>query len=391
VQVHTSGLGGDSELRWEPQAGLVLGPRRHIPLSLLAMEHAGVEVELARQLRRGTAQEHDGRFAVLLRDWHGQEGRLEARQRDILRRVEQAPVALELLFAGAESSYLLAAELRRLTERGFLGIAGFTPSDACHVLGLQSGWSVPAARLGAQLAARLYSRQRGNRAADRSAADPLRSKRAASDSSPLALSETELCREVLAKVMLQSGRAVAAALLAEAYQLNLEELPRVRQVFVDQAVFPDGDCPLRVELALKNPLVAIGAPAATYYPEVSRRLHTELCVPPHAPVANAIGAVVGSVTQTVRVLISSQAAGEIFRVHLLDGVHDFPDLQEAADFAAAQAEAQARELAARAGATSARIVVQRRDHTAVAAGEELFLESEIVATSTGRPHLAHDS
>jgi N-methylhydantoinase A/oxoprolinase/acetone carboxylase beta subunit len=375
VRIHTTGLGGDSELRWEPRTGPVLGPRRHIPLSLLAHENPEIEVELARQLRRGIALEHDGRFAVLLRAWHGQESSLSELQRGILRRVNEAPVALELLFAGAESGYLLGAELRRLTERGFLGIAGFTPTDACHVLGLQSDWSVAAAGLGAELAARLYSRSDPGKVAS------LR---------PAALSAAELCREVVARVTLQSGRALVAALLSEAYDLNLEEHPRMCEVFVDQAVLPDREGPLGVELALKGPLVAIGAPAATYYPEVSRRLHTELCVPDHAPVANAIGAVVGSVTQAVRVLISSQGSGDIYRVHLPDGVHDFPDLQDAADFAAASAEAQARQLADKAGAVAAQITVQRRDHTAVAAEEEFFLESVIVATATGRPHLAHE-
>ncbi len=58
-----------------------------------------------------------------------------------------------------------------------------------------------------------------------------------------------------------------------------------------------------MSLTLHRPLVAIGAPVATYYPMVAERLHTRLCIPPHAEIANAIGAVVGSVMQTIRALV----------------------------------------------------------------------------------------
>ena len=43
--------------------------------------------------------------------------------------------------------------LRRLVDRGLATLAGFTPSDAMHVLGRQHGWSVEAARLGAAMLA----------------------------------------------------------------------------------------------------------------------------------------------------------------------------------------------------------------------------------------------
>jgi len=377
VQIHTSGLGGDSELRWEPgQAGsealggsLSLGPRRHVPLSLLAAEHPGVEDELERQLRRGGAQEHDGRFAVCLRPWRAQESHFGELQRDILQRVEQGPLPLDRLFSTAHSSFLMGLELRRLVDRGYVGISGFTPSDACHVLGLQRDWSARAARLGAELAARLHARR-------------MRAGQPSPDG---------FCREVLARAVLQAGRAVVAAVLQEAGSVDIDRHPRLRELFVDRAVQPEPSAPLGVQLALKQPLVAIGAPAAAYFPEVARRLHTELCVPEHAPEANAVGAVVGSVMQSVRLLISSQDSGELFRVHLPEGVRDFTDLEEAAAFAASEAEEEARRLAARAGAAAAQVTVQRRDHTALAAGEESFLESLITATATGRPHLAHDS
>jgi len=147
---------------------------------------------------------------------------------------------------------------------------------------------------------------------------------------------------------------------------------------------------LGVALRLNQPLVAIGAPVATYFPDVARSLQTRLVVPEHAEVANAVGAVVGSIMQSVRVLITPQENGELFRVHCEDGVHDFDELEEAARFALQAAGQRAEQLAGKAGAVSVNTSVERRDQRATVAGEQLFIQSVVSATATGRPHLAHD-
>ncbi len=143
-------------------------------------------------------------------------------------------------------------------------------------------------------------------------------------------------------------------------------------------------------LRLNQPLVAIGAPVGTYFPDVARSLQTELVIPEHAEVANAVGAVVGSIMQTVRILITPQENGELFRAHCEDGVHDFGELEEAAEFALQAAKEQAEELARRAGAVAVTTSVERDDRNALVAGEDLFVQSAVTATATGRPHLAHD-
>jgi hypothetical protein len=254
---------------------------------------------------------------------------------------------------------------------------------------LHDSWSREAADLGAELTLRSFTSLR------------------AED-----LSAEKLCKDVVRRVALQSGRAVVAAVLAEGFNLHLESFPAFSELFVDRAIESqrsgvsqaDGqaagglaaDGPavgsdlFGVSLNLKRPLVAIGAPVATYYPDVAESLHTELVIPSHAEVANAVGAVVGSVMQSVRVLISPQEGGELFRVHCEDGVHDFHELEEAASFAVEAAKARAEELARRAGASSVKVVADREDHNAMAAGEEFFVQSLVTATATGRPHLAHD-
>ncbi len=384
VQVYTYGLGGDSEVRIEDSGRIDLGPRRLIPLSLLAQENPEILDDLKRQMDRRTPGPYAGRYVVVQRAWKDRQGELSESQRRILLRLEgDHPVALYSLFQGADSQFLMETELKRLTNLGYVAISGFTPTDAAHVLGLHDSWSREAAGLGAELTLRSFPSLRVED-----------------------LSAEQLCADVLRRVALQSGRAVVAAVLAEGFNLHLESFPAFSELFVDRAIEsqrsgapaagrqaagkPADPDLFGVSLNLKRPLVAIGAPVATYYPDVAESLHTELVIPSHAEVANAVGAVVGSVMQSVRVLISPQDGGELFRVHCEDGVHDFHELEEAASFALEAAKVLAEGLARKAGASSVKVSVDREDHNAVAAGEEFFIHSLITATATGRPHLAHD-
>ncbi len=298
VQIHTTGLGGDSEVSLEEGGGLSLGPRRLVPLSLLGHLHPELLSALGEQAAKKKPNRYDGLFLVRQRPADPARDGFSEVQLAILSKVKDGPLPLPSLLTSTGSSFLADLEMRRLVERGYLGMAGFTPTDAAHLLGFQQSWSLPAARAGAQILAR------------RAGVQP-----------------EELCRRVMRQVTLQAGRAILAAALAEAHGLDLSENERVRSVLVDRALEGRPDGLVNVRLTLNRPLVAIGAPVATYYPAVAEALHTRLSVPPHAEVANAVGAVVGSVMQTVRALVSPLEEEQGFRVHLSEEVRDFGELE----------------------------------------------------------------
>jgi N-methylhydantoinase A/oxoprolinase/acetone carboxylase beta subunit len=134
--------------------------------------------------------------------------------------------------------------------------------------------------------------------------------------------------------------------------------------------------------------VAIGAPVGAYVPRTAERLHTELIIPPHAEVANAVGAVAGGVVQRLRVLISSLDGGEVFRLHLPDGVHDFDDLERAVDRAQQVMFPLAETRARQAGADQVEVQMARTDRQARLAagwGQEVYLGTELIFTAVGRP------
>jgi len=95
--------------------------------------------------------------------------------------------------------------------------------------------------------------------------------------------------------------------------------------------------------------------------------------------------------QTVRALVAPLEQEQGFRVHLPEEVKDFTELEPAVQHAREEASRIAEALALRAGAASVQVTVARRDHTVEASGDVIFLASEVSATATGRPRLAHES
>jgi N-methylhydantoinase A/oxoprolinase/acetone carboxylase beta subunit len=166
------------------------------------------------------------------------------------------------------------------------------------------------------------------------------------------------------------------------------------RLLVDQALAgqDDLDTLMAVSLTLRRPLVAIGAPVRTYFPAVAEKMHTQLIIPDHAEVANAVGAVAGSVMQTVRAFIKPLVP-ERFRVHLPVGIQDFDNFEEAIAYATEEARSLADEHARYAGASTVQVHISRKDQI-IDSGDGVpsggfFLGTEIKAIAIGRPKLAN--
>jgi N-methylhydantoinase A/oxoprolinase/acetone carboxylase beta subunit len=361
IDVHTSGLGGDSEVHLDREGHLEVGPRRVMPLSLLAHQFPDVLGELGRLATTERLPSFAGQFG------HRNPGReagtdidrLELRVWEALgttpRRLDQVAHTLQ----GVEA-------LRRLVDRGLATLAGFTPTDALHVLGRQDGWSGDAARLGAAILATEERNVTARKGRDR----------------PEALAERvhELVIRQATRVVLESALAQDPGI--EPHNGRWGPLG----VLIDRAV--EGRPVSRLldaQPRLVHPLVAIGAPAAAFYPEVARRLGAQLVVPEHAAVCNAVGAVVGVVSETVDILVN-QPQWKVFRVHDPAGIRDFAE----AEAAIAAAKDVARELALaaarRAGATDPHVETFVTERRAASTSSDTYLAEAVVrARATGRP------
>jgi N-methylhydantoinase A/oxoprolinase/acetone carboxylase beta subunit len=327
-----------------------------VPLCLLASEHPEVVEELRRQVAAQKSKDEVGQFVM---SWRRPVNWLLDEDQALLCRLEAGPQSLAQLTSETRYSWLLRRRIEELEAQLVLQRAAFTPTDALHVLGRFRHWNVEASQLGAELLA-----------------------------AQVGVPVEEFCEQVVRGVSDRVATELVSKVLEDEVGPPDWEREPSAAVLLERALNGPGDGDLSCELTLRRPVVAIGAPVEAYMPRVAERLHTELIIPPHAEVANAVGAVVGGVIQRQRVLISPLDAGERFRLYLPDGVHDFDDLERAVSYAqevmAAHVEAQARQ----AGAEQVEVQMSRRDRRAKVVagwGQEVYLGTELTFTAVGRP------
>jgi len=356
VDVHTVGLGGDSLVHLDAKGRLVIGPRRVIPLCTLAADHPQIVDELRRQLGGGQRKSRIEQFVIAQRR---PSPSLPQEERALLQHLSAGPQSLDTLLERLRYSPLVMRRIEKLEAQRLVARAGFTPTDALHVLGRFERWNTQASRLSARLLA------------------------ARMNLSPQAFCErvtsqmsNRVAREVVTKAMNDAGEppdwrrdTSAAALLARA---------------LGEADTSDLDCQLR----LARPIVAVGAPVKAYLPRVAQQLNTDLFIPPHAEVGNAVGAVAGGVILQKQVLIHPLDTDHHVRLHLPDGVYDAPSVKEGIRYAQKVVPPMIRALARQAGAEQIEVQMTRVDQEVPIQGqwgEKVYLGTELTFIAIGRP------
>ena len=366
VRVFSVGLGGDSEVRFQGGVGLAIGPRRVIPMSLLAHWFPQVLESMERRSISSTSA-RSSRYVVRLFAEASQRKRFSEAEADAWARLADGPLDLE---AAAENDRELMRAVARLVREGVAIYSGFTPTDAAHVLGKMSHWSTPAARLGAIIWARQMREVYGwGQFKKRDPVGP-----------------SQTVQDYVVNVICQT--LVSACLATDPDQHNSLERDRTARLFSEWITGMsriDGDL-FSLQLDRGRTLVAVGAPAPIYYPEAAQRLNITLVLPEHAEVANAIGAVAGSIAQRGQVTVTQPVQG-IFRVFGPKGPIDHSHLDDALLDAENQAIQLARKKALMAGAKEVQITVSR-DQDIVDDPDSpatIFFEGRVTAIASGRP------
>ena len=365
VAMRTVGLGGDSEVglgngECDGRAGqaLQIGPRRLVPISLLATEHSDLVADTLERQRAAPRRGGDvGRLALRVDTADRVDGNPSRREAMLLDRLAAGPAPLDRLLESQAETGALAS----LVGRGLVMLCGVTPSDAAHVLGMHDTWDTGAAFAGISL----FAEQQDSRGV------------------AIAPDAESMSRAIVDALIERS----AEALLAAACDHDGHSWAELGRYLMRAARTSGGRSLVDFSVRLDRPVIGLGAPAPAYYPAVAGRLGTRAVVPEHAAVANAVGAVVGG----VRV----QAAGTItkpddalYRVFAGGSPRDFPDLETATAHARCMLEARARQDAIDAGADEVDLSFERHDKVAVVEGHETLVESTAVAVASGRPRFA---
>ncbi|CAD7851134.1 MAG: Hydantoinase/oxoprolinase family protein [Olavius algarvensis Gamma 3 endosymbiont] len=366
VRVNSIGLGGDSEVRFGGHKGLSVGPRRVVPTSLLAHLYPEVIPKLETQLE-GMASARSNRFVMRLENNQALLQQLNKVELAAWEALSDKPIELDAIVQDNRAYARALAKLKRL---GLAIYSGFTPSDAVHVLGINSHWN----RHAAELSARIWMRQmRFLYGYGKWDSDDV---------------ETA-CRQVYDLVTASIRRLLVEVGLNE---FDLTGKSRKAGALVDiitrmviDSHENQGRKPLfNLDFASDYSIVAVGAPAASYYKDVADSMFIGLHLPAHGDVANAFGAVMGSVIQRAQVTVTQPQHGT-FRLFHDDQPKSFESLDAAKQEAREIVVRIAQQKALDAGAIDPTVTLEYDDvHVQDDIDGELFLESTVIATAIGQ-------
>lgn len=307
AHVRSFGLGGDSQIAFDSAKMLQIGPGRVLPLAYLAHLYPQVGDEIRQTIAEAGVRPGGERPAVKrLEYWY-------------LKRTpprppadEKARRAVELL---AERPISLPELLKRLDGRAphsfggdlllqqdIAGRAGLTPTDLLHATGEFDPWDTGIAALAVSTfaAVRGWSLEKFAKNVKECIAE-------------------RIAAEVVAFL---SGQTLKRA----SHVMNPDDLGLW---LFEESIHPH-DPYLGGKISLKMPIIGLGAPAHIYLPRVAAFLNTELILPPYHGVANAIGAVAGSIMVSLEAGLQPQGSGYVLQTE--NERKHFPGLEEAAAY-----------------------------------------------------------
>ncbi len=367
LAMRTLGLGGDSLIRLE-KGDLTVGPHRVLPVCSLAVRQPGTAEALLWLERHADAfaTSTDGSTILALNPGAGALAAREDRERRLLEALARRPHSLHELASVLDVPSWRLLTFGALEERGIVQRSSLTPTDLLHAAGRMELWDAAAA---SRLCALFAS---------------------------LARAEHGLARASAADFAARGLREVERALAAELLRMQLEAAgtdpdgdrsPVARALF-DGALGRAATPGLSIGIRLDAPVVGIGAPVHQFVPAAAALLGTRAVVPADADVANAIGAITGSVVVRREARISVDETG-VYRVRGLPEAPAFDDLAAAETFAVERLRAIVAEAALRSGTLSDTVEILSTDQiTSAADGSRVFLGRTVEARLRGAPAIA---
>lgn len=322
ANVRSVGLGGDSFIGFDLEEQLMVGPSRVVPISHLAHTDPRVARDLrvlGHRVQKRPSPDH-------VEYWFLQREPRRFIQNDKARRVlamlREGPMSLPEVLKQMGLLHPLQFGGQFLIKEEIIGRAALTPTDLLHLSGEYAPWDVEAAGIAAELIARL----RG-------------------------WTKDELFQRVMAHIAERITAEIVSFLSGQPLSRAPDYVtPDNLGLWLFEESVYNRHPYLGSQISLKMPIIGIGAPAGIFLPRIAELLRTELILPPHYQVANAVGAVAGSVMASQEAWIFPQMRGlNVIGYYAQTGQErrQFPVLAEAIAYARqsigeqAMAEAQA--------------------------------------------------
>lgn len=368
ADISTAGLGGDSRIIVNGRK-LILSPLRVVPLCIATSQWPEIPEKLeeaSRHVSRFTPESfelesivQETEFFVKLKPMPG--NNVGENEKAFIDLIAKGPHSLQ------EAAKILGIHqfhfnVRKLEQLGVIQRIGLTPTDLLHAEGSYREFD----HRPSQIAVEIQSKKMGMTPAE------------FIDYTKGRIID-KFCQELMKKLFYE--------------ETAQSEIGPIGEDLMEKAIRGNDGRDYRCRIDINKPLIGIGAPVGAFLPPVAERFLTQLILPEHSEVGNAVGAITGSIIEKVSILIKpKQGLGtmEDPACTLFSPFErlDFQSLSEAVQYAIASGSQHVREMAVRAGAEQVDIKSQRNDKK-VAFGMgydgESLMECVVEVSAVGKP------
>ena len=356
LYIKTFGLGGDSAIHYAEKR-LYIEDYRITPLCIAAAKYPSI-VNNLKKLQPRTHTHFLYEHYMLMKDISGHP-RYTAEEKALCHALKDRPL-LRADAAAAVGKDIYTLHAARLIKDGIVQLCGLTPTDIMHINGDFTTYCADASRLAAEFAAR-----------------------------NLAVPVDEFCRLSYDEVKRKLYVNIVKALLENTDRTYMKngvssDILQFAEKNFEAAKSGNRDPLLSTLFQTDYALVGIGGPIHIFLADVARMLGTCAIIPEHFRVANALGAIIGSVSAVRDVRIKPNLITEGYTVFGNNENRVCETIEEATAFALSEAETGAKEEAIKRGATGKlTITTDIQKEEAVTRDGSLHLSTIVKARAVG--------
>ena len=325
LYVKTFGLGGDTAVHYDGTK-LYLEEYRVVPLCVAASQYPGVFEDLRSMEKRKHTRflyEH----YMLVRDI-SESARYTNEEKAFCQALKNGPLSVTAA-AAAVGKDIYTLRINRLLKEGIVQLCGLTPTDVMHIRGDFTKYNADASRLAAEFAA-----------------------------FNLGISVEELCGRVYDEVKKRLYVNIVKSMLENKYPGYLKngvnaDVERFILESYEEAKAGSCDPLISTQLRTDYTLIGAGAPIRVFLDDVAKMLGTRAYFPENHDVANALGAIIGSVSASYSVEIlpnTDPAKSSRYIVYGSRENAEFKELSDALEYAVSEAKSRAEAEARKRGA-----------------------------------------